>query len=68
MFAMARALSNCDSLYDERHRAAVRRMFAGRGVDIDGNDNEAVARATYELYGEAKAGGMRLPDVPLAEI
>jgi TPP-dependent pyruvate/acetoin dehydrogenase alpha subunit len=52
--------------YSERHAAAVAKMFAARGVDIDGDDGEAVARAMYELYHEAKAAGMPLPVVPEA--
>jgi hypothetical protein len=63
-FAMARALGTGDPLYGERHHDALRRMFAARGVDIDGGDREAVARTTYELYCEAKSGGMPLPEVP----
>jgi hypothetical protein len=35
-----------------------------RRGDIDGNDNEAIARTTYELYCEAEVGGMTLPEVP----
>jgi hypothetical protein len=60
---MARALGTGDPLYGERHHAALRRMFAARGVDIDGDDRESIARTTYELYCEAKAGGMPLPEV-----
>jgi hypothetical protein len=59
---MQRAMGSDE--YNERHREAVRRMFAARGVDIEGDDREAVARTTYELYCEAKTGGMPLPEVP----
>jgi hypothetical protein len=62
LFDMQRAMGSDE--YNARHREAVRRMFAARGVDIEGDDREAIARATYELYCEAKAGGMPLPEVP----
>jgi hypothetical protein len=42
--ASTRALRDGDPLYDERHQAAARKMFAARGVDIDGEDREAIAR------------------------
>jgi hypothetical protein len=65
---MTRALHDGDPLYHERHRDALRRLFAARGVDIEGDDREAVGRTTYELYCEAKAGGMPLPEVPGREV
>jgi hypothetical protein len=67
LFAMQRALRDGDPLYNERHQDALRRMFAARGVDFEGGDHDAIGRTTYDLYCEAKAGGMPLPEVPGVE-
>jgi hypothetical protein len=61
MDAMQRAMGSDE--YSDRHRAVVAKMFAARGVNLDGDDHEAVARATYELCCEAEAGGMALPEL-----
>jgi hypothetical protein len=38
-------------------------MIVGTRATRDGDDNEAVARATYELCCEAQAGGMLMPEL-----
>jgi hypothetical protein len=60
---MTRALHDGDPLYEERYREAVRRLFASRGVDIEG-DSDAFAPVLAGLMSEARAGGMPLPEVP----
>jgi hypothetical protein len=37
-FAMARAMSSGEPLFYERHQDALRRMFAARGVALDGDE------------------------------
>jgi hypothetical protein len=63
---MARALHDGDPLYDERHHDALRRLFAARGVDIDGDDDK-FGSVLADLMSEARAGGMQLPEVPERE-
>jgi hypothetical protein len=63
---MTRALHDGDPLYGERHKAALQRMFASRGVDIEG-DGDAFALVLADLMSEARAGGMSLPEVPERE-
>jgi hypothetical protein len=58
--AMQRAMSDGDPLYNERYQAALRRMFAGRGVDLGQDDEREVLLA---LITEAQAGGMAMPEL-----
>jgi hypothetical protein len=58
--AMQAAMGNGDPLYEERYQAALRRMFAARGVDIDGDDMPAVLGV---LIAEAEAGGVAMPEL-----
>jgi hypothetical protein len=61
--AMQAAMRSGDPLYNERYQAALRRMFAERGADIDSDDMSDVLG---KLIAEAEAGGMTFPE-PSAE-
>jgi hypothetical protein len=60
MQAMQAAMMRDDPLYDERYQAALRRMFAERGVELGREDDREVLGA---LIAEARAGGMSLPEL-----
>jgi hypothetical protein len=58
--AMQAVMRSGDSLYNERYQAALRRMFAERGVDFYGDDMSDVLG---KLIAEAEAGGMTFPEL-----
>jgi hypothetical protein len=58
--AMARALQSDHAAFNERHQAALRRMFAARGVDLDSAGDDAKSLAMYQLIDEAERAGCAL--------
>jgi hypothetical protein len=58
--AMQAAMGSGDPVYNERYQAALRRLFAERGVDLDG---DGMPEVLGKLVVEAEAGGMTFPEL-----
>jgi hypothetical protein len=59
-FQFHKLIEDGDAL-NERHMAALRRMFADRGVDLDSAPWQQIDSILGRLVDEAAQGGMRLP-------